>query len=1077
VAEQRTERALDDEYLDVAVRAWAVREQPRLDEGQPGPPGCGSEPRVPDHFLVFDTETTNDPSQRLLFGCWRYVRVKNENGLELETLEEGLFYPNDLAEWYPEGYGTLQQIARERLRAGVDSAALDTAPALQVITLSAFLERKLWRAAYELRAGLVCFNFPFDISRLAWKVGKTRSRGKRPDPFEGGFSFALWGRDVDGEQQEGLYRPRIAIKSLDSKRALKEFRSAARVDEEDLVREDAARETKGTTFRGNFLDLRTLVFALTDRGHTLESACQTFGVPFAKRDVEHGQITREYVEYCREDVEATTRLCEASIGEFLKHPIDLPATRAFSPATIGKGYLKAMGVRPPLRRQEFDPRLLGWSMSAYYGGRAECRIRRTPVPVAYCDFLSMYPTVCALMKLWNLLTAAEIEVDDQAGDEVQQLLDEIDVDRCFDPELWPSLVGIVEIEPDGDIVPVRASYGASPNWQIGVNHLESSEPMWYTLADLVASKILTGKAPKIRRAIRLTPSPGRMPGLAPVDLLGATPVDPAAQDFFQTVVEERRRTEARNELPDAERAWRSKGLKVLANSTSYGIYAQMIRHELPGSRRDEVTVYGRGDQPHTFKVASPEDPGNYAFPPMAAAITGGARLLLALLERLVTDAGGTYAFCDTDSMAIAATEHGDLIACPGGSHETPDGHEAVNALSWEQVDEIRARFEQLKPYDPAIVKDDLLELEDENFDDQGERRELWCYGISAKRYVLYEYADNAELVLRAWTDIDTASSIGDAETPSIELLKPSEHGLGHLLNPTDPESDSRDWISEAWRLLLTTDPTHRDSGPEWLDRPAVARSTVSSPQLLQLFNALNDGKPYRDRIKPFNFLSTAFIPRPERPADDQRMVLMAPYENDARQWLETEWWNRYSARPYHLTLEPFRGQVRPATVRPRTYRDILAGYLANEEAKSLDPSGTLCHPSSRGLLRRRPARIRSVAYIGKESNRLEDAQAGLVEGLDEVVAEYDDYYGRILVPLVFPVLRELGVRETSRRTRHGLGAVSDTLAARARPRAASVARYVEVASEYARDQLRTHGAVPPDDSLAALRRYADTRGS
>jgi hypothetical protein len=41
----------------------------------------------------------------------------------------------------------------------------------------------------------------------------------------------------------------------------------------------------GWPFRGHLLDLRTPAFVLTDRGHTLESACEMFGLPFVKRDV------------------------------------------------------------------------------------------------------------------------------------------------------------------------------------------------------------------------------------------------------------------------------------------------------------------------------------------------------------------------------------------------------------------------------------------------------------------------------------------------------------------------------------------------------------------------------------------------------------------------------------------------------------------------------------------------------------------------------------------------------------------------------------------------------------------------
>ena len=68
---------LDDAYLDVAVRAWAVRSQPTGDEdavtqSEGDRPAAGPpRPRVADHFLIFDTETTIDSSRRLLFGCWR----------------------------------------------------------------------------------------------------------------------------------------------------------------------------------------------------------------------------------------------------------------------------------------------------------------------------------------------------------------------------------------------------------------------------------------------------------------------------------------------------------------------------------------------------------------------------------------------------------------------------------------------------------------------------------------------------------------------------------------------------------------------------------------------------------------------------------------------------------------------------------------------------------------------------------------------------------------------------------------------------------------------------------------------
>jgi hypothetical protein len=60
---------------------------------------------------------------------------------------------------------------------------------------------------------------------------------------------------------------------------------------------------------------------------------------------------------------------------------------------------------------------------------------------------------------------------------------------------------------------------------------------------------------------------------------------------------------------------------------------------------------------------------------------------------------------------------------------------------------------------------------------------------------------------------------------------------------------------------------------------------------------------------------------------------------------------------------------------------------------------------------------------------------------------------RVFVPLVVPVLTELGVRETARRTGHSVAAVSAALAGRSRSRQAQLERYLEVASEPPRASL------------------------
>lgn len=1024
------------DFLDLAVRAYSQTSKPSRS-------GSSNSRRHDRCFLILDTETTVDPTQRLLFGVWRYCRADwlAKPAPRLTCVQEGVFYPDDLAERDQASTGALASYAKRSRHADVETTAPDVERQLLAYPLSRFLDEVFWRVAYKLRACVVFFNAPFDLSRLAWRAGETRNRkGTDADAFAGGFSLALWSYAQDGEPTESLYRPRVVIKTIDSKRALKGFRAPLYADDSDLIPEDGdwAPDRK-LSFRGNLLDLRTLAFSLSDRSHTLESACDDFGVPYTKRKVEHGKVTEEYIDYCREDVGATQKLCQATLREFERHPIPLQATRAYSPATIGRSYLKAMGITPPRSRQAFSDRVLGWAMSAYYGGRSECRIRRVSVPVVYCDFASMYPTVCALMGLWGLLTADRIDANEATRD-TQELLDRVELDDCFDPAFWTKLVGVAAIRPDGDVVPVRARYTNAPTFQIGINPLHCEAPMWFTIADLVASKLLTGKTPRIERAYRFE-ARGTCSNLGRVSLLGSVGIEPAEQDFFKVVVEQRQEEKRHGE------PWREKGLKVIGNSASYGIYAQMTRRELPIDRTEVVHLYGARQEPWQRRVAAPEDPGDYCFPPIAAAITGGARLMLAMLERGVADAGGTYAFCDTDSMAIVSTRSGGLVACPGGDARTADGKQAIKALSWRAVSRIRRRFEGLNPYDRTAVRGSILELEDENFVDKSrrKRKQLWCYAISAKRYVLYNHGREVGPELRTVTDLSETAHVPAEDTSGLTLRKPSEHGLGHLRNPADPEDSDRSWIAESWELLLRKALGLSVIEPEWLDRPAVARTGVSTPRTLRMFKSLNADKTYADQIKPFGFLNAAFVHPVERPVDEPRVVLIAPYQPDSRRWLTDTWINRYSGREYQITTKPSAGRVRQGVITVKTYRDVIEEFATHPEAKSAGTDGAPCRRNTVGLLRRRPVQALSVIHIGKESNRLEDVQAGLVQDPDEVVSRYDDVlYERFRLHAVSR-LRRLGVRETVRRTGHSVGAVSAALSGRSRPRPAHLRTYLAVA--------------------------------
>jgi hypothetical protein len=58
--------------------------------------------------------------------------------------------------------------------------------------------------------------------------------------------------------------------------------------------------------------------------------------------------------------------------------------------------------------------------------------------------------------------------------------------------------------------------------------------------------------------------------------------------------------------------------------------------------------------------------------------------MLAILERIIKDLGGSYLLADTDSMLFVASESGGLVPCPGGSHRMADGTSAIKAITWKQ---------------------------------------------------------------------------------------------------------------------------------------------------------------------------------------------------------------------------------------------------------------------------------------------------------------------------------------------------------------------------------------------------------
>jgi hypothetical protein len=143
-------------------------------------------------------------------------------------------------------------------------------------------------------------------------------------------------------------------------------------------------------------------------------------------------------------------------------------------------------------------------MQSYYGGRAECRIKGIKVPIMFVDFTSQYATCNSLLGTWGYMIARDVNVQDDT-EEVRKFLNSVTFQKMFNRASWPDLNFFALVGPHGDMV--RAVYNdvEGERTNIGINPLTSKVPIWYSGPDLAASKIQTGRSPKIVKAVRITP--------------------------------------------------------------------------------------------------------------------------------------------------------------------------------------------------------------------------------------------------------------------------------------------------------------------------------------------------------------------------------------------------------------------------------------------------------------------------------------------------------------------------------------------------------------------------------------------
>jgi hypothetical protein len=923
------------------ARAYVVPERPsRPEKDDPPPPGWRAVARY-SHIMVVAVTCRRVEGEELVCAVVRH-----------EALERG--------RW---------KLVEEVLAAG-DSCSSEERQVLRAAGLPVWdrrtaARRRIVAAGYEAGAALAGWDLAFTLSRFAEgaRCGKS--------PFDRHIVLDFTGSPWD---------PRLEVLPgsdgfLYRWQRFKGWRGREAWE----IGPDGARRACDV-YRGDFWDLHhhARMFA-PESDIDLDDACRLYGVrPPRPFGLHIDSVTSDVVSALRDRARALGELAHVMICDWNR--IGGPARRVpcpprtrmrpgetlpgacASPATLVKGALELMGV-PRFHDTGLLDAVKGRAMASYCGGRVECRVPGFELPVRYVDIWKAYSTVGALIGASAHLVARSEEVV-PCAEEARRLVREVGLEGLRDPALWRT-AGLVfcKVRPRGDLIPTMIQVSdrhdistvIAPVW---------GPPRWVTLLDLLASRLLGGPVPEILDAFRVVPGPPH-PGLRLVRFGGAV-LDPAGDLFVQLLREQLRAKIA------GERRW-ANFLKTAENSL-YGIFAE-VRETWTGARRARVLA---GDESFTVRLIDhsgrrlrrEESPGPYARPHLAAAITAGVRLLLAMLEAHVTARGGAVVYCDTDSAMAPASPDGGFVPVRGGPARDDAGRQGIRLLTFAELDAVLEWFMPLSP-----VGRPVWDVEPENDPPAGAVGTLRFLGYSAKRYALFY----------------------DLRGGAVHIAK----GSAHALDVLPPEGMSKvEFVRATWEALIRLE--RGDAKAPWslpFSRDvAVGALPLRSAFVFRRIQQALDGDG-SGRLLPFG---TLLVPRASSALvfgfQDIDSLPVAPWAPDVRraQWVLVERAVRARVLTENDADDEAAWEIGAPSIYAGTYGGIIVHHKESVDLKFQAPRGGRPAPGC-GVLARRAFRVVRTVPIGKQTYLASEALAGCIRpGRMVEVYENGDLHGEDL---------------------------------------------------------------------------------
>lgn len=428
---------------------------------------------------------------------------------------------------------------------------------------------------------------------------------------------------------------------------------------------------------------------------------------------------------------------------------------------------------------------------------------------------------------------------------------------------------------------------------------------------------------------------------------------------------------------------REKAVKRLANSATFGNFARTDRNRT-GADGELTAFTDPWGGIFEARLGYTEQPGRWTFLPAASTVTAGSRLVIAMAERVVADAGGTVAAIHTDSLMVPASPDGGLWPCPGGPAATCDGGPAIRLLSWEQLDALLAGFDQLRTDGAPVWK-----WEHGTRDDPSRPLHVTVFGVN--RYVVHDPA--------------TGEVVHNAES----------HLGGTLLDPTGGDDELADDGRRRWVAELTGTLIDNSRGlPEWARRPAVSMwraTTVDQLRWLRGLPGMADAQPFTSFLLAHPAAQPASAPSDSADGDgddsaDAARSPIAPYDPDPASWIGLPW-HRRDGRPVRLVIADRRSEASayprgPNVVEVGTVADAADRWQTGGDFGALPISGDRSGHAS-GLYRRLPAEaLPSPVLIGRDGDRLAESARGVIDRAERlsVLAEPGVFVGDVNAEVV-----------------------------------------------------------------------------